>query len=142
MAGTRVHNFYAVNFLDSALLVDMGAADQIKVFYVAADALAAHMLAVDKIERIERRCMGDEDIVDGPLHFCHSLMEQIIDLLVGQLERRVKRRWVGAPDADNRHGSQIYLGAMEADCVRMFKRIEDLSGVTVARYRKTGYVNA
>ena len=31
---------------------------------------------------------------------------------------------------------------MEADCVRVFKRIEDLSGVTVARYRKTGYVNA
>ena len=39
-------------------------------------------------------------------------------------------------------GAQIDLGAMEADCVRMFKRIEDLSGVTVARYRKTGYINA
>ncbi len=43
--GTGVHDFYTVNIHDATLLVDMGAADQIEVLDVAADALAAHVFA-------------------------------------------------------------------------------------------------
>src|SRR5208283_2784722 len=140
--GTRVHDLHAVDLLDPALLVDVGAADKVKVFHVPADALAAHVLTVDCIEGFKWRGMGDKDVMDGLFHLCHSPVEQVIDLLVGQLERRIKRRWIGTAKAHDGHGTQVDLGAMQADCVRMFKRIEDLFGVTVARYRKTGYINA
>ena len=54
-----VHNFYAVNILDATLLVDMGGADKIEVLHVAADALAAYVLALDKVERVVGRCMRE-----------------------------------------------------------------------------------
>ena len=82
--GTGVYNFYAVYIHDTTLLVDMGAADKIEVLDVAADALAAHMFTVREVERLKRRCMGNEDIMNRLFHLCRCIVEQIVDLLVGQ----------------------------------------------------------
>ena len=64
----RVHDLHALGFGHAALLVDMGAADQVEGLHVAPDRGRAHVLAVDLVEGAHWRAMGNEDVVDRPLH--------------------------------------------------------------------------
>ena len=72
--GTGVDNFYAVNIHDTPLIVDMGAADQIKGPDVAPDTLASDVFAIDFIERLIGRGMGKKDIVYGFFHLLHCTL--------------------------------------------------------------------
>ncbi len=55
---TGIYNFYAVNVHDTPLFVNMSAADKIKGLHMLPDTLAAHVFAIDFVERFIREGCG------------------------------------------------------------------------------------
>ena len=140
--GTGVYYFYTVNIHHAALLVNVSAADQIKLFHVAADALAAYMLAFDQVECLEWRCVREKDVMHRLFHLCHRTVKQDINLLIGHLKRGSKRCRIRSTNANDGHFPKVDLVAMQANGVRMFNRIDDLTRVTVSGHCKAGDVDA
>ena len=71
--------------------MDVGTADKIKRLHMLPDTAAPYMLGPGFVKGLIRRCMAEENVMDGLLHFFHRAVQHVIYLLVGHLERGAER---------------------------------------------------
>src|SRR5512136_409648 len=116
----------------------MGAADQVEPFHVPPQRRASHPVLPDPVQGALRGCVGDEDVVDVLLHPLHRPLEEVPDLLLGELKGGSEGGPVRPPDARHRDLPEGDGASVDGHGLRFLEGLQNLRGIAVPGDREAG----